>query len=101
MRSFVCVLAAASGFAVTGFAAHPALAQGDRAGAAFWKSVQANCNAAHSGLRHRFGRVPSISTSGNSRRSLSRCAFRCKSASVSGLGPANQSATRSRASVAK
>src|SRR5207248_1439709 len=31
---------------VTGFAAYPALAQGDRAGDAFWKSVQATCNAA-------------------------------------------------------
>ena len=40
MRVAVCALVAA-----IGLLAHPASAQTDRTGAAFWKSVQANCNA--------------------------------------------------------
>jgi hypothetical protein len=41
MRALVCVIAVA-----IGLAAQPALAQADRSAAAFWKSVQANCDAA-------------------------------------------------------
>ncbi len=40
MRAFVCALVAAMCLA-----AHPALAQADRTAAAFWKAVQATCNA--------------------------------------------------------
>ena len=40
MRALVCVIAA-----VIGLAAQPALAQADRSAAAFWKSVQATCDA--------------------------------------------------------
>ena len=40
MRAFVCVLVAA-----IGLAAPPALAQTDRSAAAFWKAVQARCDA--------------------------------------------------------
>ncbi|HEY2757619.1 MAG TPA: DUF2272 domain-containing protein [Pseudolabrys sp.] len=40
MRATVCVIVAA-----IGLAAHPALAQADRTAAAFWTSVQANCDA--------------------------------------------------------
>ena len=41
MRAIVCAIVAA-----IGLAAHPAFAQADRATAAFWKTVQATCNAA-------------------------------------------------------
>jgi Uncharacterized protein conserved in bacteria (DUF2272) len=40
MRTLVCAIVAA-----IGLAAHPAFAQGDRAGATFWKTVQAACDA--------------------------------------------------------
>jgi hypothetical protein len=40
MRALVCVIAAA-----IGLAAQPALAQADRTAAAFWKGVQASCDA--------------------------------------------------------
>jgi hypothetical protein len=40
MRARVCAIVAA-----IGLAAHPALAQGDRAAGTFWKSVQAACDA--------------------------------------------------------
>lgn len=40
MRALICAIVAAAGFA-----AQPAFAQADRAAAAFWKSVQATCNA--------------------------------------------------------
>ena len=40
MRAAVCALVAA-----IGLAAHPAFAQGDRAAASFWRSVQATCDA--------------------------------------------------------
>jgi hypothetical protein len=41
MRAAVCAIVAA-----IGLAAHPAFAQGDRTAAAFWKTVQATCDAA-------------------------------------------------------
>ena len=40
MRALVCAIVAA-----IGLAAHPAFAQADRTAAAFWKTVQATCNA--------------------------------------------------------
>ncbi|MBM3528402.1 MAG: DUF2272 domain-containing protein [Alphaproteobacteria bacterium] len=40
MRTLVCALVAAAGLA-----AHPALAQADRTGPAFWKTVQSACDA--------------------------------------------------------
>lgn len=40
MRAFVCAI-----IAVIGLPAHPALAQADRAAAAFWKTVQSTCDA--------------------------------------------------------
>lgn len=43
MRALVCAIVAA-----IGLAAHPASAQADRASAAFWRAVQATCNAAAS-----------------------------------------------------
>ncbi len=41
MRAFVCAIVAA----IVVLAVHPALAQGDRTAGAFWKSVQARCDA--------------------------------------------------------
>jgi hypothetical protein len=44
MRAPVCAIVAI-GIAAAGLAAHPAVAQTDRAGTAFWKAVQGTCNA--------------------------------------------------------
>lgn len=51
MRSLVCALAAAMGIA-----AHPALAQNDRTAPAFWKAVQASCDATADKLPSGLGR---------------------------------------------
>ena len=45
MRARVCAIAMTVGLAI-GLAAHPAFAEDNRSAAAFWKSVQATCNAA-------------------------------------------------------
>ena len=56
MRAVVCAIVAAIGLAAIDLAAHPAFAQADRTAAAFWRAVQANCNATAAKPPGEFGR---------------------------------------------